>query len=146
MRLNIRFTNGQTGAAERFRDVQTTIQVPNNGTPLPNVCGRSPLAPAPVTVVDTAWGSGKIWLTWAASTDQDAGERDVLQYILYRKLQGAGVWSDPLLVVKRVAGQASYTQMIAGNVPGTAYTFGVSAQDCTPNESTITTLNVTPNP
>ena len=146
VRLNVRFTNGQTGAAERFRDVQTTIQVPNNGIPLPTVCGRNPLAPTSLSVVDTAWGSGKLWLTWARSTDQDAGEQDVLQYILYRKLQGATNWADPLLIVKRTANQTTYTQMIAGNTPGSAYTFGVSAQDCTPNESTILTLNVTPQP
>ena len=146
VRLNLRFTNGQTGAAERFRDVQTTIQVPNNGIPLPTVCGRNPLAPPAFTVVDTALGSGKLWLTWTKSTDQDAGEQDVLQYIVYRKLQGATSWADPLVIVRRVANQASYTLMIAGNTPGTPYTFGVSAQDCTPNESTITTLNVTPSP
>ena len=144
IRINARFTNGETGAAERFRDVQTTIQVPNNGIPLPTVCGRNPLAPATLTVVDTAWGSGKVWLTWDSSTDQDAGEQDVLQYILYRKPQGGTTWSDPLAVVRRVPNQTSYTEMISGNVPGTAYTFGVSAQDCTPNESTITTLDVTP--
>ena len=146
IRLNLRFTNGQTGTAERFRDVQTTIQVPNNGMPMPTVCGRNPLPPTSFTAVDTAAGSGKLWFTWGRSTDQDAGEMDVLQYILYRKLQGATTWSDPLIIVRRIAGQATYTQMIAGNTPGVAYTFGVSAQDCTPNESTITTLNVTPSP
>jgi hypothetical protein len=146
VRINLRFTNGQSGTAERFRDVQTTIQVPNNGIPLPTVCGRNPLAPPTFTAVDTVFGSGKLWLTWAKSVDQDAGEQDVLQYILYRKLQTATTWSDPLVIVRRSAGQASYTQMIAGNTPGVAYTFGVSAQDCTPNESTITTLNVTPHP
>jgi type II secretory pathway pseudopilin PulG len=146
VRISLRFTNGQTGTAERFRDVQTTIQVPNNGIPLPTVCGRNPIAPASLAVVDTAWGSGKLWFTWGSSTDQDAGEQDVLQYILYRKLQSATTWSDPLEVVRRVSGQATYTAMIAGNTPGTPYTFGVSAQDCTPSESTITTLNVTPHP
>ena len=146
MRLSIRFTNGQTGTAEHFRDVQTTIMVPNNGTPMPNICGRVPYAPATFTVVDTAFGSGKLWFTWSSSVDQDAGEEDVLQYILYRKVQGAPTWSDPLMVVRRISGQSSYTQMVAGNTPGVAYTFGVSAQDCTPSESPITTLNVTPTP
>ncbi len=146
VRMNLRFTNGQTGTAERFRDVQTMVQVPNNGIPIPTVCGRNPLAPGGLTVVDTAFGSGKIWLTWSSSVDQDAGEQDVLQYILYRKLQGATTWADPLEIVKRTANQTTYTQMISGNTPGVQYTFGVSAQDCTPNESTITTLNVTPHP
>ena len=146
VRINIRFTNGQTGTAERFRDVQTMVQVPNNGMPIPTVCGRNPLAPTAFVAVDTALGSGKLWLTWAKSVDQDAGEQDVLQYILYRKLQAATTWADPLVIVRRIASQASYTQMIAGNTPGVPYTFGVSAQDCTPSESSITTLNVTPSP
>ena len=146
IQLNIRFTNGLSGSNERFRDVQTTVQVPNNGIPLPTICGRPPLAPTTFTVVDTIPGSGRLWLTWNSSVDQDAGEHDVLQYILYRKLQGATTWADPLLVVRRTAGQSSYTQEISGNTVGTAYTFGVSAQDCTPSESNIMTLNVTPSP
>ena len=146
VRMNLRFTNGQTGTAERFRDVQTMVQVPNNGIPLPTVCGRNPLAPTSFTAVDAPAGSGKLQITWSKSVDQDAGEQDVLQYILYRKLQGATTWADPLIIVRRTANQATYTQLIAGNTIGTAYTFGVSAQDCTPNESSITTLNVTPGP
>ncbi|HEY4099858.1 MAG TPA: prepilin-type N-terminal cleavage/methylation domain-containing protein [Gemmatimonadales bacterium] len=141
--LNMRFTNGQSGTDQRFRDVQTTIQVPNNGIPIPTVCGRAPFSPTSFTVVDTVAGSGRLWLSWNRSIDQDAGEQDVLQYILYRKLQGATSWSDPLAVVRRVPTQTSYTEEISDNVPGTAYTYGISAQDCTPSESTITVLNVT---
>lgn len=146
IRLSLRFTNGKSGTDERFRDIETIVRVPNNGIPMPMVCGRNPLAPGTLTVVDTAWGSGKLWFTWSRSTDQDAGEKDVLQYIFYRKLQAATTWTDPLIIVRTVAGQLSYPQMISGNTPGTAYTFGVSAQDCTPNESTILQLNVTPHP
>jgi type II secretory pathway pseudopilin PulG len=146
IRLNMRFTNGQTGADERFRDVQTMVQVPNNGIAMPNICGRPPLAPTSFTVVDTIPGSGRLWFTWNSSVDQDAGEHDVLQYILYRKLQGASTWSDPLIIVRRTSGQASYTLEISGNTVSTPYTFGISAQDCTPSESNLTTLNVTPSP
>ncbi|HEY4319601.1 MAG TPA: prepilin-type N-terminal cleavage/methylation domain-containing protein [Gemmatimonadales bacterium] len=143
VRLNIRFTNGLTGTAERFRDVQTMVQTPNNGKPIPSVCGRAPVAPTSFAAIDTIPGSGRVWLSWNSSVDQDAGEVDVLQYIVYRKLSGATAWSDPLAVVRRIAGQGSYSLEIGGNTPGTAYTFGVSAQDCTPSESTITTLNIT---
>jgi len=143
VRLNFRLTNGKAGADERFRDMSTTIQVPNNGIPLPTVCGRPPLAPGSLAAVDTIPGSGVIWLTWPASVDQDNGEHDVLQYILYRRLAASTVWSDPLEVVRVVSGQATYTVQIADNVPGTAYTFGVEAQDCTPSVSTITSHNIT---
>ncbi len=143
VRLNFRLTNGKTGSDERFRDMSTTVQVPNNGIPLPTVCGRAPLSPASLTAVDTIPGSGVIWLTWPASVDQDAGEHDVLQYILYRRLATSTVWSDPLEVVRVVSGQATYTVQISDNVPGTAYTFGVEAQDCTPSVSTVTSQNIT---
>ena len=43
-------TNGESGTAERFRDLSTTIEVPNNGIPLPTVCGRVPLEPGALTV------------------------------------------------------------------------------------------------
>ncbi|MGH7584271.1 MAG: prepilin-type N-terminal cleavage/methylation domain-containing protein [Gemmatimonadales bacterium] len=144
VRINARFTNGATGTDERFREIRTTYDLRNNGSAMPTVCGRPPLAPGSFTVTDTVPGSGTLWLTWSSSVDQDAGEQDVLQYILYRKVQGASSWANALTVVKRIQGQASYTEAIQGNTPGTGYSFGVSAQDCTPSESPITTLDVTP--
>jgi hypothetical protein len=144
VRLNFRLTNGRTGAAERFRDVTTTIEVPNNGIPLPTVCGRAPLMPGSLTVVDTIPGSGRLWFTWTKSSDQDTGEDDVLQYILYRRPQAAATWADPLVVVRSEQNKASYEVEISDNVPGTAYTFGIAAQDCTPSQSSIRSLNVTP--
>ncbi len=94
-------------------------------------------------MVDTVAGSGRLWFTWTDSADQDAGEDDVLQYILYRRLAGATAWVDPLVVVRAEAGKTSYMVEIGDNLPGTAYTFGIAAQDCTPSQSTIRTLNVT---
>ena len=143
VRLNFRLTNGRTGTAERFRDLTTTIETPNNGIPLPTVCGRAPIQPTSLTVVDTIPGSGRLWFTWGKSTDQDGGEDDVLQYILWRRLQSATAWVDPLVVVRAEQNKALYEAEISDNLPGTAYTFGISAQDCTPSQSTIRTLNVT---
>lgn len=146
VRMNFRLTNGRTGVDQRFRDITTTIEVPNNGIPLPTICGRAPLDPPSLSVVDTVPGSGRLWFTWAASVDQGGGEQDVTQYILYRRLAASAVWSDPLVVVRSEDGRATYTAQISDNVPGTAYTFGIAAQDCTPAQSTIRTLNVTPSP
>ncbi|MES2304054.1 MAG: hypothetical protein V4558_01010 [Gemmatimonadota bacterium] len=146
VRMNFRLTNGKSGADERLRDITTTIEVPNNGIPLPTVCGRAPYDPPSLTVVDTVPGSGRLWFTWAASIDQGTGEQDVTQYILYRRPAAASVWSDPLVIVRAEDGKATYTAQISDNIPGTAYTFGIAAQDCTPAQSTIRTLNVTPSP
>lgn len=143
VRLNFRVTNGHTGAAERFRDVTTTVEVPNNGIPMPSVCGRVPLEPSTLSVVDTVPGSGRVWLTWSRSVDQDAGEQDVRQYILFRRLVGATTWSDPIVVTRAELTQTTYTVELSGNLPGTSYTFGIAAQDCTPLQSSIRTVNIT---
>ncbi len=143
VRLNFRVTNGHTGSAERVRDVTTTVEVPNNGIPMPSVCGRAPIEPSTLTVVDTVPGSGRVWLTWDRSVDQDAGEQDVRQYILFRRLAAAATWSDPIVVTRAELAQATYTIELAGNLTGTAYTFGIAAQDCTPLQSPIRTVNIT---
>lgn len=146
VRLHFRLTNGRTGADERFRDVSTTMETPNNGIPLPTVCGREPFDPPSFSVVDSVPGSGRLWFTWAASVDQTAGEQDVTQYILYRRPAAATNWADPLVVIRAEDGKLTYTAQISDNTPGTAYTFGIASQDCTPSQSTIRTLNITPSP
>jgi type II secretory pathway pseudopilin PulG len=143
IRLHLRLTNGRSGTEERMRDISTTIEVPNNGIPLPNVCGRSPYAPGALATVDTALGSGRVWLTWPASADQAGGEQDVRQYIIWRRPAASAVWAEPLVVVRAETGVTSYTTEISGNEPGTAYMFAVAAQDCTPAQSTLTTASLT---
>jgi type II secretory pathway component PulJ len=143
VRLHLRLTNGRSGAEERTRDLSTTIEVPNNGIPLPNVCGRSPYSPGGITAVDTSSGGGSVWLTWTASADQASGEQDVRQYIIWRRLASATTWAEPLLVVRAESGASSYTTEISGNTPGTGYTFAVAAQDCTPAQSALATTTLT---
>jgi prepilin-type N-terminal cleavage/methylation domain-containing protein len=143
VRLNFRVTNGRNGADERFRDISTTIEVPNNGIPLPTICGRPPIEPSGLSVVDTVPGSGRLWITWPASPDQSAGEHDVRQYILFRRSISAGSWSEPVVVIRAEAGKNSYTVMLSDNTPGASYTFGIAAQDCTPSQSPLRTVDVT---
>lgn len=146
IRMNFRLTNGRSGSDERFRDVTTTIEVPNNGILLPTVCGRTPYEPSTLTGTNVGGaGSGRLDLTWPAATDEASGENDVTQYVLYRRLQAATTWADPIIVVK-ANGSASYTVSISDNVPGTAYTFGIASQDCTPSMSDFRLLNITPTP
>lgn len=143
IRIHVRLTNGRTGAEERTRDISTTIEVPNNGIPLPNVCGRAPYAPGGFTAVDTSAGGGRVRLTWSASADQGSGEQDVRQYIVWRRLAASATWAEPLVVVRAESGMNSYSTEISGNLPGTAYTFAVAAQDCTPAQSTLSTISLT---
>jgi len=143
VRFRFRVTNGQTGAEQSIREVETLIEVPNNGIPMPTVCGRSPLPPATLGLIDSGLGDGRVTVSWTASPDQTIGEVDVRQYILWRRLASAPAFEQPLLVVRAEAGTPTYTSAILDNLPGTAYVFGIAAQDCTPNLSTTLTSNIT---
>jgi hypothetical protein len=137
IRINLRVTNGKTGAEERTSDFSQMIQVPNNGLPSPNVCGRTPIQPATLTAVpDLTPGSGIIHVSWTRSPDHGGGEFDVRQYVLYQRDDTATVWRDPLMMVEADTAVA-YTIPVGGLAPGAGFDFGVAAQDCTPSQSTI---------
>lgn len=143
IRMNFRVTNGLSGTSERLRDVSSVVALPNNGLPSASVCGRSPFPAGTLSAVqDTIPGSGRVKLSWAASPDQEAGELDVWQYVIYRRVAGAPLWEDPVMNLGKVAGASTYTVTLGGNTPGVTYNFGVSAQDCTPAVSTMVTASV----
>lgn len=112
--------------------------------PMPNAavarqeraCGRppiSPTAPAPV------WNSAQkaVLLTWNKATDDGAGEKDAVRYVLLRRLTGAASWGDPVATISAVSGVASYAYKDAGVQTGsaTSYQYALAVQDCTPNLS-----------
>lgn len=146
VRMNYRVTNGRTGTEERSREVSTIIEVPNNGIPMPTVCGRAPLAPGAFSATEVGTGLGTVDLSWTRSTDQDAGEVDVRQYVIWRRPAAAVVWDAPLLFVRAERDTVNYVTQITGNTPGVSYTFGIAAQDCTPTFSTTTTASITLSP
>lgn len=144
VRFNLRITNGLLGTEERKRDVLTTIKIPNNGLPQPNVCGRSPFPannfiamadPDPLAV-----GSGRMIIEWTPSVDQDGGEADVWQYLIYRRETLLALpWGEPLINIKRDT-VATYSVTLGGQSTGISYDFAIAAQDCTPNQSALTTF------
>jgi hypothetical protein len=143
IRMNFRITNGLAGADERLRDVSSVVAVPNNGIYAASICGRAPFPVGTLTAVpDLVVGSGRVDLTWTASPDQESGELDVWQYVIYRRLSGAPLWEDPIMNIGKTVGAPSYTVSIGGNTPLTSYDFAVSAQDCTPAVSTLVTATV----
>ena len=144
VRINLRVTNGLSGPDERVRDVSTMVALPNNGLPSAAICGRAPLPVATFGAApDTLPGSGRVVLNWTASPDQEDGEADVWQYVVYRRVSGAALWEDPLLNLARTSGITAYSVTLGGNTSGTRYEFGVAAQDCTPAGSAILSSAVT---
>lgn len=142
IRMNYRITNGLLGAEERTRTISTVIEVPNNGILMPDVCGRAPFAPGAFAAIDAGDGSGRVTVTWTRSVDQDAGELDVRQYIIWRRLAASAAFAQPLLVMAAQADEVNYTTEFTDQVPGSSYIFGIAAQDCTPSLSSISTATV----
>jgi hypothetical protein len=143
VRMNYRITNGQQGAEERTRSISTVIEVPNNGIVMPTVCGRDPLPPGAFGVVDAGDGSGRVTVSWTRSTDQDTGEQDVRQYIIWRRPSTAATFAEPLLIATAEPDLVNYSSDFTDQVPGQSYLFGIAAQDCTPGLSSVSTAAVT---
>jgi len=138
IQINIRVTNGLTGADQRFRDLTSASRLPNNGLIQLRTCGAVPLLAGPLTVVSSP--AGGLWpqsgdtLRWPASADEAGGERDIQNYNIYRRIPPAVTWD---IVSSIPANQPSYTYFDGNVVVGTIYDYAVGASDCTPNESPL---------
>ncbi len=85
VRINIRVSNGRTGAALRTRDVSTITSLPNNGLVQIKTCGTTPLLGGALTITQPGGAGTPVRLSWVASVDEAAGESDVTQYNIYRR-------------------------------------------------------------
>ena len=94
-----------------------------------------------------AWPSGdSIGVTWSASNDELAGQRDVKSYSVYRRDSAGGSWGTPIYTVPG-AGTTTYLFQDKTVPLGQTYQYGVVARDCTPALSALTaSATVTPNP
>jgi prepilin-type N-terminal cleavage/methylation domain-containing protein len=136
VRINLRVSNGLTGAQRRTQDVSTVVSLPNNGLAQLRDCGSSPLLNGVLNVTPNAAGNPpSIRLQWTASFDETGGETDVNQYNIYRREMAGPAFGSALMTIP--AGQPSpYVFVDDGVDPGVAYQYAVGAQDCTPIEST----------
>lgn len=122
----------------------TRAEVVNYIVPMPNVenarqsraCGRPPLQPGTPSVV---WrvDSQFVQITIPAATDDGAGEKDAIRYVIWRQQNGAATWGEPISTVAATQ-RSSYIVRDAGwPVRGVSYRYGVAVQDCTPNVSAM---------
>ena len=149
---------------DAVRAVEVTYEatLPSKGTrntvrytvPMPNTaagrqgraCGRLPIAPSAPSL---QWRNDSlaVMVSWPKATDDGAGETDAVRYVLWRRLQGAAEWGDPLATVSTVAGTNTYFYKDAGveRNAGRKYQYALAVQDCTPNLSSLAgsgTVNV----
>lgn len=132
VRVNLTATNGVTGPRENRRSTTRLISLPNMGQEVFQTCGERPAQVGAPNAVDRF---GVIDLTWTASADEAGGERDIMTYVVWRKETPSDPWGDPVANIP--AGGSAYTFTDEQVAPGVSYYYGVAAQDCTPNLSTI---------
>jgi hypothetical protein len=137
-------TNGMTGTAERQRTVSRMIRLPNAGLRKKKTCGDEPLLGGPAfaaAFVPLAGGEPAINLTWFPATDENGGEKDVVRYVIWRRLLADLDWGEPYLSLP--AGSANYLFTDAAVGSGNTYVYALAAQDCTPQTSnTVASLPV----
>ncbi len=149
VRINLTATNGLTGAGEHTIAVSRMIWLPNVGLATSQSCGGKPL---PVTTVSATGqfnatsGNPEVALAWGQSIDESGGERDVVRYVVWRRLAGATDWGSPYLSIP--AGASSYSYVDGVVQAGQTYQYAVSAQDCTPtlSDQSTTVTAVVPTP
>ena len=130
--------NLQNKARSFMRTVNSQTALANIGLAQRNSCGDIPLNPgSPAVARVTILGVDRIQVTWSASADETSGEKDVERYVVFRRLVGA-TWGEP---IDQVGGSKSATYMWEDFDLQSGFTFeyGVSAQDCSPANSSMRT-------
>lgn len=119
-----------------MKTVSSTIRLINAGMNDHDTCGDLPIAVPIVAAFAPATG---VTLSWAKSIDQTAGEKDVERYALYRRPTGAALWGEPFASVPATAN--SYT-LVDKNFSSGSWDYGLIAQDCSFQNSALTTTVV----
>jgi prepilin-type N-terminal cleavage/methylation domain-containing protein len=135
--VTLTVTNGKSGSDERKLALSRTIRFPNAGLAVRKSCGDAPILGVGLGVADTVIGGATaVRLLWNPATDENAGEKDVGLYVIWRRVVGDPDWGTPYLSIP--AGQAQYVYVDVDVASGTVYQYALAAQDCTPLTSTLT--------
>lgn len=125
-------SNGDTGAAQRIQHFSLTSMLPNLAEPELKVCGNPPQDMTTFTATASGtFGADSVTLAWAPDADEWGGERDIMAYLLWRRVVGAPTWGSPFLSVPN--GQLSYTYYNVSVPDNTTVEYAITAQDCTPS-------------
>jgi type II secretory pathway pseudopilin PulG len=121
------------------RTVNSQTSMANMGLAQRNSCGDVPLNPGvPVTAVSVdpfTLVTTSVRLTWTSSPDETSGEKDVERYAIFRRIVG-DPWGAPVDQVGK-SNSPSYSWDDFDIQPGTSFEYGISAQDCSPANSSM---------
>ena len=136
VQITMTVTDGNTGAKEHRRQLSRLVTLPNAGLPVRQTCGDAPILGVGLTANEQTLPSGDkaVQLQWNAATDETSGEKDVIRYVIWRKLSTDTGFADPYLSIP--AGAAPYSYTDAAVDTGQTYVYMLKAQDCSPSLST----------
>lgn len=126
---------------KKAQDVIKTIyhktRLLNAGMLKERTCGSAPLGPGAVTAVaDSAAGAmTDVNITWTRSLEELSGEMDVATYLVMRKLSVATDWE---VLGNLVANGSATYSFLDTNYKTGSWVYGVVAQDCSPQNSAVT--------
>lgn len=122
---------------DALRTVETLVRLMNSGLLDRTSCGQPPYpGGVPVVVSNLINQTPQVTITWTKSSDDNAGEKDIERYAIFRRPSSATVFGDPITSIPgRLA--ASYSFVDNAVVQGQTYVYGVAAQDCTPALSNV---------
>jgi prepilin-type N-terminal cleavage/methylation domain-containing protein len=123
--------------ADQLRTVETMVRVMNAGLLDRTSCGQPPYpGGTPTVVTNVATQTPKATITWTKSSDDNAGEKDIERYAIFRRPSSVTVFGDPISSIPgRLA--ATYSYVDNAVVQGQTYVYGIAAQDCTPSLSSV---------
>lgn len=123
--------------ADVLRRMQLTIHLMNAGLIRHTTCGNPPLGVTATAVVTPANGitvfQPYVTISWTASVDDGAGEKDVERYAIYRRLSAVATFDEPF--ASAPGGSPPYSVQDADVQSGQSWVYGVTALDCTPASS-----------
>lgn len=139
--VRLRATNGLQGDDEIVVSLFRAVDLPNVGFGGLATCGAAPVLGTALAAraVTLDAGGGAIELSWGQAADEAGGERDVVRYVLWRRVAGGVDWGDPYVSIP--AGSSAYVYVDTAILPGVPYEFALAAQDCTPALSGVTPSN-----
>jgi hypothetical protein len=106
------------------RVADASVRLLNAGLLNLATCGEPPVFGQTVAA---AVAPGKVVLSWNAATDETGGEKDVEKYVIYRRTV-TGAFADPLVAIP--AGLSSYSFTDTQVLTGEHWVYGVAAEDC----------------
>jgi prepilin-type N-terminal cleavage/methylation domain-containing protein len=120
-----------------IRTVESSIELLNSGLLTSTVCGDTPLPASGQAAVYVAVPK-KVTISWSKSIDQDAGEKDVERYAIFKRKTTSSSWGEPIASVS--ASQNTYT-LDDTNLSTGLWQYAIMAQDCSPANSTLAVTN-----